>query len=278
MAAEGHTGATSSARFGVAGFPVGHSRSPAIHAAAYAALGIDADYQRLPIPPPLFGETVRALPASGFSGVNVTIPHKQAALEVADSASEGANRIGAANTLTFADGLIAADNTDAPGMLAAIERDVSGARALVLGAGGTARAAVFALSEAGAQVAIWNRTPRRAALLAEEFNAETVDSPSTSAAAADLIVNTTALGMNPDDDAASTLAALGLQLDRLPEDAMIVDFVYRDGGSPLTSAARERGLTVVDGLELLVRQAALSFEIWFEREAPVDAMRAAVTG
>lgn len=279
MAADAATGGAVR-RFGVAGFPVAHSRSPAIHAAAYAALSIDADYQRLPVPPALFAETVRALPGSGFSGINVTIPHKHAALECADTASEAARAIGAANTLTFAGGRIAADNTDAPGMIAAIGRDLAGARALVLGAGGTARAAVHALTAAGAEVAIWNRTPSRAGLLAEEFGAARAESPAVVASGADLIVNATALGMNDDESAESVIAALGLPsgLDGLPAGALLVDFVYRDGGSPLTETARRRGIAVVDGLELLVRQAALSFEIWFGREAPLKAMRAAAAG
>ncbi|MBK5231338.1 MAG: shikimate dehydrogenase, partial [Thermoleophilia bacterium] len=146
------------ARYGVAGDPVGHSRSPAIHQAAYAALGIVADYQLLPLPTPLFAQTVRALPESGFRGINVTIPHKRAALELATSASDAATAIGAANTLTFEHGKIRADNTDAPGMLAALETEPRGKTVLVLGAGGTARAVLWALAAAGATTLVWNRT------------------------------------------------------------------------------------------------------------------------
>ncbi len=118
-------------RLGVLGWPVAHSRSPAMHQAAYAALGLDGwRYQRLPVPPEAFEETVRALPRAGFAGANVTIPHKEAALAVADTATERARKIGAANTLTFGgDGSIEADNTDAPGLLAALgdaERDAKG--------------------------------------------------------------------------------------------------------------------------------------------------------
>lgn len=265
-------------RYGVVGYPVSHSRSPAIHAAAYAQLGIAADYQRLPVPPPLLSETVRALAASGFKGVNVTIPHKQAALKLADAASPAAQRIGAANTLSFAGGRITADNTDAPGMIAAIGGDLAGSAVLVLGAGGTARAAVYALTNAGAQVKVWNRTAQRARLIAEEFNVEFTESVDTEAASADLIVNTTAVGMNADETAQSVSEALNLQLDVLRDETVIVDFVYRGTGSPLTLAAHDRGLRVVDGLELLVRQAAISFEIWFGREAPLEVMRRAAAG
>ncbi len=158
-------------RLGVLGWPVAHSRSPAIHNAALAALGMEGwRYQRLPVPPTLFAQTTRALGQAGFLGVNVTIPHKQAALALAGQASQAAREIGAANTLTFAaDGTIAAENTDAPGLLAALGRSPRGMRALVLGAGGSARAAVWALREAGAsEVSVWNRTPERAETLARE--------------------------------------------------------------------------------------------------------------
>src|SRR4029077_9453333 len=138
-------------RLGVLGWPVAHSRSPAIHNAALSSLGMDDwRYQRLPVPPERLVETTRALGQSGFVGANVTIPHKQAALALADSASDAASAIGAANTLTFApDGSIAAENTDAPGLIAALGESPRGARALVLGAGGSARAAAWALREAG---------------------------------------------------------------------------------------------------------------------------------
>ncbi len=155
-------------RLGVLGWPVAHSRSPAMHNAAFAALGMDGwRYQRLPVPPALLAQTVRALGGAGFVGANVTIPHKQAALALADSASVAAREIGAANTLSFAlDGTIAAENTDAPGLLAALPLEVRGRSALVLGAGGSARAAVWALLGAGAEVFIWNRTRERAAEMA----------------------------------------------------------------------------------------------------------------
>ena len=135
---------------GVAGWPVAHSRSPAMHNAALAAAGLRGwRYLKLPLPPHLFAETVRALPAAGFAGANVTIPHKEAALAIATRATEVARAIGAANTLTFADGAIEADNTDAPGLIAALPGLPPGT-ALVLGAGGSARAAAWALKDQGA--------------------------------------------------------------------------------------------------------------------------------
>lgn len=263
-------------RFGVAGDPVAHSRSPQMHEAAYKALGIAAEYQRLPIPPQLFAETVRALPASGFVGINVTIPHKHAAAELADEVSPVVEAVGAANTLTFDGGRILADNTDAPGMLGAIARPLEGLRALVLGAGGTGRAAAWTLQDAGATVSVYNRTHERAAKLADDLGVA-MAFETEGGGGFPLIVNTTAVGMDADTDEEDALAALGIDLSAIDPSATVVDFVYRDGGSPLTNAARRHGFTVVDGRELLARQGALSFEIWFNRPAPLQAMRDALT-
>lgn len=269
--------ASSTLRFGVAGYPIAHSKSPQMHMAAYAELGIDADYQRLPIPPELFEETVRALPGSGFSGINVTIPHKEAALAAADDASDLARAIGAANTLSFRDGKIFADNTDAPALVAALGelRAVFGARVLLLGAGGTARAAACALDEAGAEVSIWNRTAERAAKLAEEFSLTLLDTPG-GGEGYDVIVNTTSVGMDAASNEAAALAALGLDGDAIGTESVIVDFVYRETQSPLAAFANARDLSLVDGPDLLARQAALSFAIWFNRPAPLAIMRAAL--
>jgi shikimate dehydrogenase len=145
----------------------------------------------------------------------------------------------------------------------------------VLGAGGTARAAVYALTNAGAAVSIWNRTPDRASTLAGEFGAEQIAKPSDRAPDAAIVVNTTAAGMET-DDARSVLDQLQLDLNALADGAVLVDYPYKSGGSSLTLFARESGVTVVDGLDLLVGQGALSFELWFGRSAPRDVMRAAI--
>jgi shikimate dehydrogenase len=256
---------------GVCGWPVAHSRSPQMHNAALAAAGLDGwRYLRLPLPPDLFAETVRALPAAGFRGVNVTIPHKEAALAVADRASEAARAIGAANTLTFEDGAIWADNTDAPGLLAALPEPVGGRTALVLGAGGAGRAAAWALKEAGAAVAVWNRTPARAEALAAEIGVRAV----TTLEGADILVNCTSVGLHDPD---ATFKTLPLRADDLSAGSLVVDMVYRDGGTRLLEAARTRGARVVDGLEILVAQGAASFERWTGLAAPRQAMREAVT-
>jgi len=251
-------------RFGVLGWPVAHSRSPAM----FAALGVD--YQRLPVPPELFAETVPALGAAGFAGANVTIPHKEAALALADHATPRARAIGAANTLTFVDGAIHADNTDAPGVIAALPGSVAGRTALVLGAGGSARAVIWALADEGAdEVRIWNRTPERAQRLAAELGATAV----TEAAAADVLVNCTAVGL---DDPAATFEQLPISATALGSFRTVVDLVYRPEGTALLRAAQEHGCTIVDGLEVLVRQGALSYEIWTGRAPDLDRMRAAV--
>jgi shikimate dehydrogenase len=256
-------------RLGVLGWPVAHSRSPAMHNAALAALGLrDFHYQRLPVPPEVFADTVRGLPAAGYVGANVTIPHKEAALALADSATDAARAIGAANTLSFgADGAIAASNTDAPGLLAALPSSPTGTTALVLGAGGSARAVAYALREAGAaRVSVWNRTPRRARELAADLGVEAVDRP----IAAELLVNCTSVGL-----ADGEFKDLPIDADALATYATVADLVYRAGGTGLVAEARRRGCTVVDGLEVLVRQGALSFQAWTGREAPIDVMRAA---
>lgn len=246
-------------RFGVAGWPVRHSRSPAMHRAAYEVLGLhDHHYQRLPLPPELFNETVRALEAAGFAGINVTIPHKERALGIATTATERAREIGAANTLIFTERGIEADNTDAPGLLAALG-DPPGT-ALVLGAGGSARAVVWALRQAGTDVAVLARTRKRAEVLGVRL----VDKPEF----ADCLVNCTPVGL---DDP-----------DLLPADPTgfetVVDLVYREGGTALIRQAEAAGARTIDGIEVLVRQGALSFERWTGQKAPLDAMRRAARG
>ncbi len=256
-------------RLGVCGWPVGHSRSPAMHTAALAHLGLeDWRYQKLPIPPDVFTETVRALPAQGFLGVNVTIPYKEAALALADRATDTARAVGAANTLTFTDTGVEADNTDAGGFLDAVG-DVAGARALVLGAGGSARAVVHALVAGGAEdVQVWNRTPERAVRLTAELGGRAVTRPGP----ADLIVQCTSVGLNDDDP---PFKRLPLNADTFATGIRVVDLVYRDDGTTLLAAALSRGAVVIDGLEILVGQGARSLERWTGRPAPRDVMRRA---
>jgi shikimate dehydrogenase len=256
-------------RLGVIGWPVGHSRSPAMQNAALHAVGLDDwRYQHLPVAPELFAETVRALHGAGFVGANVTIPHKEAALALADEATPGARAIGAANLLHLRpDGAIAADNTDAPGLIAVLG-DLRPRTALILGAGGSARASAYALREAGIAVRVWNRTGARAAALAADLDVEAVEAP----VPAELLVNCTSVGLA---DPSTTFKDLPLNADAIGEYACVVDLVYRAGGTRLVEEARHRGSLAIDGLDFLVAQGVLSFEAWTGRAAPLDVMRRA---
>jgi len=256
-------------RLGVCGWPVAHSRSPQMHNAALAHMGLSTwRYQKLPLPPHLFTETVRALPAAGFRGVNVTIPHKEAALALADDATETAKAIGAANTLTFEHGRIHADNTDATGFLTSLHTSAYEKTALVLGAGGSARAILYALQQAGVkELRVWNRTEAKAQALAEEFGAI------VSAQPADIVVNCTSVGLH---DPSATFKELPFEADDLGAGCTVVDMVYRNGGTLLLNVAKANGAEVVDGLEILVAQGAASLERWTGRTAPDQAMREAV--
>jgi shikimate dehydrogenase len=293
-------------RLAVIGHPVAHSRSPAMQNAALAALGLGESwtYEAIDVPPEGLEARLRAMAAEGFAGANVTVPHKEAALALADVPSREAQAIGAANTLVFADAGIEAHNTDAAGLLGALlgvgpdaepddaERDdpgreqapgggasrglasPQGKRALVLGAGGAARAAVWALSSAGAVVDIWNRTASRAdAVYAEmreflDLGGAPVDSPDQGVYG--IVVNTTTVGLHGEDP----FAHLPLRADRFGEQ-VVVDMVYGERPSALLAVAAAGGASTVDGIEVLVQQGALSLRIWTEREPPIDVMRAA---
>lgn len=270
-------------RLGVLGWPVAHSRSPQMMAAALDALRMsDWRYQRLPVPPELFEETVRALRSAGFAGANVTIPHKRAALALAEQASDAARQIGAANTLSFRDdGTILAENTDAGGLTAALRAafgaDLSGGAAVVLGAGGSARAAVWALLRAGAEVTVCNRTHERGERLAAELGARAAPQPP----AADLLVNCTSVGLGGEADLTDSasveaqLNQLGLTADQIGRYSYVFDLVYSDRPTALLVAARAAGVPASDGVEMLVAQGALSFELWTGVAPPLAPMRAA---
>jgi shikimate dehydrogenase len=259
-------------RLGVLGWPVAHSLSPTLHNAALESAGLSGwRYQLLPVPPELFAEALRALPGAGFRGANVTIPHKRAALQLATEATARAAAIGAANTLLFSEGAeVQADNTDAPALIDALPFQPAGKTALVLGAGGSARAAVWALGEAGAsEVRIWNRTAERAIELCRQLGGSAV----SRAEPADIIVNCTPVGLDGSD---RSFDQLPLRPEQLAQYKCVVDFVYAAGNTALVRAARQRALPVVDGLDLLVRQGALSFEQFTSLPAPLEVMRRAV--
>jgi shikimate dehydrogenase len=261
-------------RLAVLGYPVGHSRSPAMHSAALAELGLGEgwSYEAIEVAPDAFDARVRTMPGEGFAGANVTVPHKGAALALADELSETAREIGAANTLVFAGGEVRAENTDAEGFLRSLPGSPAGKRALVLGAGGAARAIVWVLLREGAEVEVWNRTELRSQNLCEELGGEVVGAPDQSSY--ELIVNTTAVGLGGEDP----FAELPLAAGAFEPSQIVVDMVY--GGEPtaLLRAAATAEATTVDGIEILVQQGALSLETWTGRPAPLETMRAAARG
>ena len=264
-----------------------------MHNAAFRELGLDWRYEAIDVEPERFSEVVRGLPARGFRGANVTIPHKLAALEVADTASEVARAVGAANTLVFDEGAVHADNTDVEGFLTALRERApeapGGMRALVLGAGGAGRAVVFALLRAGAaRVAVWNRHAERAAALVSELSgavggAELVAAPTPSLDDTDLLVNATSVGMvssGPDPTLPGDpdpIKELPLLADELSDRLIVVDLVYRQDRTPLVRAAQARGLRCADGIDVLVHQGAASFRLWTGMHAPLGAMRSGAT-
>lgn len=261
-------------RLAVLGFPIDFSRSPAIHNAAFAALDMDDEwsYEAIEVSPDQFEQRVQAMAGEGFVGANVTVPHKGAALLVSERRSGVAREIGAANTLTFEEDEIRADNTDAQGLMESLPESPAGRRALVLGAGGAARAVVWALTREGAEVSVWNRTPERAAKLCAELGGEVVENPGPGDY--ELIVNSTSVGLHGEDP----FADLPLASDWFGFSQTVVDLVYGDRQSKLLQVAGEAGAEVVDGLEVLVRQGAASFRIWTGVDPPIDVMRDAARG
>ncbi len=249
----------------VVGHPIAHSRSPLIHGHWLETLGLEGSYERIDVHPDAIDAFLRDLPRSGFVGGNVTIPHKEAALKAADRLDEAAELIGAANTLWLEDGRLCAGNTDAYGFKANLDavapRWRQGRTALLLGAGGAARAILFALREAGfTDIRIVNRTVERARELADRFgagiSAHDWDEAGALAADADLAVNTTSLGMSGEGGSP-------LDVELLPDTAIVADIVYVPLETPLLAAAHRRGLAAVDGLGMLLHQAVPGFARWF---------------
>ena len=252
---------------GVMGWPVAHSLSPALHGHWLDSLGIDGAYLPLAVAPENFTEVLAALPKMGFRGVNVTVPHKEAALAAVDEADALARRIGAVNTIVVgADGKLTGTNTDGFGFLenltaGAPEWNVAGGPAVVLGAGGAARAVAVALIDAGApEIVLVNRTRARAEKIAADLGGPLVvwdwDDRAAALAGVNLLVNTTTLGM-------TGKAALDISLDALPTGALVNDIVYAPLQTELLAAASARGNPVVDGLGMLLHQARPGFEAWF---------------
>lgn len=254
---------------GVLGWPVAHSRSPRLHGLWLQRHGIDGAYLPLPVRPERFADAVRALADLGFRGANVTIPHKEAAFAVCDTVADSARRAGAVNTLVFRDGRIEGSNTDGFGFLENLRTGAPGwgpesGPAVLLGAGGAARAIAAALLDAGCpRLTLVNRTPARAEALARALGGPVAvaDRPPLEDAA--LLVNTTSLGM-------AGHPPLEIDLSPLPAEAVVADIVYVPLETRLLAAARARGLCAVDGLGMLLHQARPGFEAWFGVAPVVD--------
>lgn len=279
---------TMDSALGIIGYPIGHSISPTFQQAALDSLGINAEYRAYAVHPDDVGPFVNSLRSDAVSGINVTVPHKEAVMAHLDEIDEWAAEAGAVNTIVNRNGRLAGYNTDGYGFLRALREsgglDPAGKRALILGAGGSARGVVQALLRAEvASLAIANRTLARAESLAELARSRGVpadavplqsDRLGDAARSAQLIVNCTSLGMThgPDETASP------LQADQIPPTALVYDLVYNPALTPLLIAAEQAGAATLGGITMLVYQGAASFEIWLERPAPVGVMMDAAIG
>ena len=273
-------------RLAVFGDPVAHSASPPMHNAALAECGIDARYTRLHIRANELAEAFRLLPAQGFIGVNCTIPHKFAALALVDRADDHARRIGVVNTVAVEDGKLTGCNTDGPGLVRAVRAELGAElrelRVMVLGAGGGAGRAIAmqCAIERCPRIAVMNRTREKLGALVSEisgfFPADRLvvsdfapDGLRAQLAQTDLVINCTSLGMKPGESSP-------LPADLIAPRHLIYDTIYTAARTPLLRAGDTAGARGANGLSMLLHQGALSFAIWFQREAPIETMRAAL--
>lgn len=249
----------------VIGWPIEHSRSPLIHGYWLKQHGLEGTYTKQAVEPEAFAAFIKAMPETGFVGGNVTVPHKEMLFKLADRRDRAAEAVGAANTLWFEAGALCVTNTDTIGFVANLDAgaggwDTQGRPAVVLGAGGGARAIIYGLMERGLSIRLLNRTRSRADALASEFGPRVESMPweqrSEALAGAGLLVNTTTLGM-------AGAPPLDVALDRLPADAVVTDIVYIPLLTDLLIRAEARGNRIVDGLGMLLYQAVPGFEKWF---------------
>jgi shikimate dehydrogenase len=269
---------------GVIGYPAKQSLSAVFQQAAFDHLGLDLRYEVWPTPAERLAEVVQGLRAPDRLGANVTIPHKEAVLPLLDEADDLARRVGAVNTIVNRDGRLHGHNTDVGGFLRALREDggfdPAGARVLVAGAGGAARAIVIALADAGAAaVTVINRTFPRANRLVEELQPkaggtelhalpDVYASWMASAVSCRLLINCTSVGMAGTEEEKGS----PVPIDLIPAGALVFDLIYRPVVTPLMAAARKRGASVLGGLPMLIYQGAESFRLWTGLEAPVDVM------
>lgn len=269
---------------GVLGHPITHSLSPVMHNAAIEALNIDYVYVPFHVLPEDLEQAVRGLRALSIAGVNVTIPHKEQIIEHLDEVGESAARIRSVNTVINCNGRLKGETTDGPGFLRSAEAawgKFDGANVLILGAGGSAKAVAFALADAGCRIVIANRTTQRGVALAQALTEVFGDGRSTAVPllseelpdqvrGADVLVNTSSVGMHPDVD------GIPLSPELLRRDLLVYDLIYNPAKTRLVREAEARGAHAVTGLKMLVYQGALSFEMWTGVEAPIEVMENAL--
>jgi shikimate dehydrogenase len=273
-----------SRRVGLIGWPVAHSLSPAMHNAAFKSLGLDWRYELLPVPPGNLDATLADLRAGEYAGANITVPHKSAVMAYLDGIDDAARSIGAVNTVVVRGQELLGYNTDAPGLVGALDDaglELSGCRALVLGAGGAAHAVVYALARAGCAVTIYNRTLMRGASLADHVHKLGLSGsvgwvPGEAALRAldltqfALLVNATSVGMWPNSDRTPWPGGMPL-----PSHWAVFDLVYNPLQTRLLRESRQAGARTIDGLGMLVRQGELAFELWTGCTPPAGLMRVA---
>lgn len=253
----------------VLGHPIAHSRSPQMHRYWLQKYGIAGDYTAIDVAPNRLESVLRMLPDLGFRGVNLTIPHKVDVMQIADCCTDAARSIGAANTIFFTENGITADNTDAFGFIENLRQNAGhwdpSKPALVLGAGGAARAVIWALKNAGVQdVRLSNRSIEKANFLADQYGFQVVpwEDRHSACAGVGTVVNTTSLGMKGQP-------RLELDLTDLESSAVVTDIVYTPLETDLLAAARSKGCTIVDGLGMLLYQAVPGFKGWFGQQPEV---------
>lgn len=249
---------------GVIGWPVAHSKSPLIHRFWLDILRLDGDYGRFPVEVERLGQAIRAIPALGLRGVNVTVPHKEATLDHVDEVTREAQVIGAANTIINRDGLLVGANTDWIGVQFALHGRPLPRHAVVIGAGGAARAAVYALGKMGIEtISVMNRSQDRAERMLADLGVPADVIPLGALPEADLLINASVLGM-------AGQPSLEADLTPLAPDGTVFDMVYAPLETELLRHAAERGLYCIDGLAMLIGQATAAFELFFGHPAPRD--------
>lgn len=256
--------------YGILGYPVKHSLSPVFQNKAFEHFSLNAVYVPFEVKPEDFETAFKGLKALGIKGVNITLPHKEKALELADFRDEHVQAIGSANTLKITEEGVYAYNTDWIGFLRSVEEltpQLYGLRTLVLGAGGSARAVIYGLKLKGAEVFLWNRTKEKAERLCKSFNCKVVEKPEEVLMEVDLIVNTTSSGLKDED---SPLFDYSL----LEPNHKVVDIIYRE--TSLLKFAKKKGCLCKDGLDMLLYQGMESFRIWTGLEVPYEVVRNAI--